>query len=179
MPLPRRSAIGRRGWTDQHIEALIGHDWFNTFGPDDAKETLELRREAWEELGDGLLFDWVRDSPFTRPHSWWTFNAPERRRCVNGIHPHDVPEHIAHVERTDREYPGFKARHDCLHLGVPNLIGGPGFDREPRPEYEDERNYLIRLELLTDHERELLATESQLTTPAPRENLKDTSDHVH
>lgn len=166
MPSPRSQTRNRRGWTDEHIDALIGWDWFRVFLPHNGSEADELaaQREAWAELGDGLTFEFAKNHPFHRPHSWWTFSAPERRRCVNRIHPHDVPEHIAHVAKAERENPGFKAWHDRLSHGVPNLIGGPGFCLEPMPLYESEQAYLVRLDLLFPFERELLATESPPAT---------------
>jgi hypothetical protein len=168
MPMPRKTGPGRRPvWTENHREALIGHDWQHAFGDDlDTQADNPERRAAWEELGPQLLLDWVKEQPFTRPHSWWTFDAPERRRCITGPHWHDKPETIAHVEELERQYPGFKKRHYRLSYGTPNLLGGPGYDFHNQPDYESERDYLIRLDLLTTHERELLAAETNITPAA-------------
>jgi hypothetical protein len=174
----KRREVSR--WTDEHRAALIGWDWFNVFargmGPftdhpglavpyrirDDHQARIdERKREAWEDLRDELLEIWIADKPFSRPHSWWSYDAPELRRCTSGTHPWQLPEFIAYCAEHEREHPGFTARIMTPHCGKPNILACPGMTRDDT--YESERDYLIRLALLTEHERQLLAAE---TTPA-------------
>ena len=44
---------------------------------------------------------------------------------------------------------------------APCISFGPDFKLDPKPEYETERQYLERLDLLTDYERNLNATQLQ------------------
>jgi len=37
---------------------------------------------AWREHGAGILAEWIRTHPGTRPHGWWLFDAPEPRPWV-------------------------------------------------------------------------------------------------
>jgi hypothetical protein len=74
MPSPRQHTRPRRGWDDEHRWALIHCDYFRVFAADDEK------REAWHDLRDEILTEWIREHPFTRPRSWWEFDAPEMRR---------------------------------------------------------------------------------------------------
>jgi hypothetical protein len=42
-------------------------------------------RAAWGLVRDGLLAEWVRAKPGTRPAAWWSYEAPELRRRVGGV----------------------------------------------------------------------------------------------
>lgn len=154
--------------TEEHIEALtVGYDWWHSFrGPGDNDETeLENKRAAWEMLGENLINEWAKDCPFTRPIGFWQFSAPELRRCLTGVHPFQRPEFVAHCEEMELEYPGYAQRVRKMVRGVPCISGPPGLQGSEL--YESERDYLLRLDLLTDYERELLAQESQTPFAAP------------
>lgn len=161
MPRVRRRAKRRRtGYTDAHVYQLLsGHDFFGSaFGRDDLVSRCDLgaMREAWRELRAGLLADWIAEHPGTRPYAWWTFDAPERRRRIDGQpHPFDNAERIAKVEHWRRDYPDVAGREACkLYYGMPVcLMTRDDFDAE----YESEADYLDRLGLLTDNERAALA----------------------
>lgn len=161
MPSPRRKNLGRHErYNEDHILALqTGHDYFWAFkregisarvrrveGSDDHEHNA--KREAWELLGDEILAAWVEDKPLTRPWAWWKFTAPEpRQRIDGGVHPHDDP----------RRPVGFPKQ---LEWGIPrNVALVPG---DTKAKYETEREYLERLDLLTDHEKTL--------TPQPKGN---------
>ena len=64
----------------------------------------------------------------TRPAAWWKYDAPEPRRVTRGTLP----------EGSDRDY-----------FGMSRFCYGS-------VEYEEEADYLNRLDLLTDAEREIL-----------------------
>jgi hypothetical protein len=162
--LVRRRRNDRCEYTEEHVSALLsGFDFFYAFtddvprfvpsrdreaegGDEEAPVALERKREAWERLGDELLEAWIEKHPFSRPWAWWRFAATEMRRCTSGEHPYDLYERMG--EKFNRRYsfgrPAFSLRHDRY-----------GYDSK----FESERDYLIRLDLLTDHERQLLADE--------------------
>ncbi|HWL93850.1 MAG TPA: hypothetical protein VNT79_09970, partial [Phycisphaerae bacterium] len=96
--MPRKNIVRKRrisaNLTDDHAKILLTGrgDYFNEFGPLDAPETYAAKREAWECLRDELLPKWIEENPGSRPWAWWAFDAPERRRCTNQIHPFDDPK---------------------------------------------------------------------------------------
>lgn len=151
--MPRKRRIDhrrRRTFSQLHVETLCtGHDYFGSFASDDE------RREAWDELGPAILDAWRELNPGTRPDAWWTHDAPERRRCINGVHPFDDPAHRERAAAIKAEFP---AGLDLLALwqGKPRYCGKDQFDLR----YETQADYLDRLDLLTDGERAALAVES-------------------
>ena len=146
---PRKVGHGR-----EHFSQLLC-GLGDAFGKD-ADFDQEQARECWQKHRDVLLAEWIEDNPGTRPWAWWRFDAPERRQCTNGQHPHDCPSYKAHVERVGgpSSYGGLAF---ALTYGVPRLIGhGYGCEQCPEsPDYELEVEYLHRLELLTPAEVEL------------------------
>jgi hypothetical protein len=162
--LTKRRAGRRTAYNDHHIEALTsGCDWFRVFGEnaltvptrmrDDYthgdQEADERRRQAWEDLRDDLMADWIESNPFTRPDGWWRYEAPERRQCLSGPHPHDDPAWPNNCPK-------------WLSRGKPRFCAVvPG---DYKAQYETQREYLERLGLLTNHERALLANENTLPT---------------
>src|SRR4051812_17167373 len=102
--LAKKRPTRRMVYNDHHFEALTtGYDWWHSFRApgaachhvrsDDSPENSEFaaKREAWAELADEIMPEWIEARPFTRPWAWWKFSAPERRQCINGDHPHDNP----------------------------------------------------------------------------------------
>lgn len=83
----------------------------------------QARRRAWQASRDGLLAEYVRTNPLSRPRAWWDYDAPEPRRVVSGP---PLPEGVV------------------LSCGVPRCHA-PG---DPEREYETEAAYLRRLGLL-------------------------------
>jgi hypothetical protein len=155
VPSPRQTTRARRGYEDEHITTLLtGADHFSAFRKpvpsiishrshddwDDAPEVEARLREAIEEMGDELLAEWVATKPGTRPWFWWRFIAPEPRQCLTGPHRYTRPEYA----RVPHRY----------YFGVPRFAMAPEFGAGE--EYESERDYLERLDLLTDHERNLI-----------------------
>jgi hypothetical protein len=106
----------------------------------------------WREFADDIVDKHVAASPGTRPHRWWGFSAPERRRRLGGI---GTPRH--------QDTPVFL----CHELGVPldwiwddseewYRLNGTLLDLADPPIYESQAAYLERLELLLPGERKRL-----------------------
>ena len=36
--------------------------------------------EMWKAVGEGIVQEWAREAPGSRPSCWWEFEAPEPRR---------------------------------------------------------------------------------------------------
>jgi hypothetical protein len=51
---------------------------------DDPQHTEASLRQAWHAIGEALTAEHARLLPGTRPHAWWRFSAPERRRQMAG-----------------------------------------------------------------------------------------------
>ena len=156
MPRTKQRAKRRRtGYERQHIRQLLtGQDFFgNAFGKGDRCDR-EAMRAAWEELRDKLLADWISEKPGTRPYAWWCFDAPERRRRIDGLpHPFDNLDRKAMIDAVEGEaFAGYREKMTQLYYGAPSSLCDPDdFDAE----YESETDYLARLDLLTDFERRL------------------------
>ena len=126
--MPRRSKLRRRssGWTDSQRRILeTGADYFDELPEAD-------REQAWRDLKNELMPQWLTERPGTRPWAWWMFDMPAgtRRQRIDGRHPHD-----------DLHYDLPKD----LHFGCPQFLregcrGGI---------YESQEAYLRRLSLLT------------------------------
>jgi hypothetical protein len=147
MPRVRKQSKRRRTtWGHWHVEQLLtGMPFFpeecfgSDCGLDGDVDWAEMQR-AWESLRDTLLPQWIRERPGSRPYAWWCFDAPERRRRIDGKpHPFDRPG------RTDKR----------LSFGRPRAI----FVEDAGAEYETERAYLERLDLLTAAEKKVLLDE--------------------
>lgn len=161
--MPRVRRIAKRRYSSygpQHIRQLkTGHDFFgDAFGSDqrlNGKVDIEAMHEAWEQLGDEILAEWIMENPGSRPFAWWLFSAPEprRQRIDGGVHPFDNPERIKAIEKSTEQHPnGICARKGYkLIYGVPALCVVAD---DSEAEFESEREYLIRLSLLTESEIE-------------------------
>lgn len=132
----------------QRFALLTGTVWFYQ---EDFK-TEEEREAAWYDYREELMTYWAQDpdggkwdefanpqpgGPFTRCWAWWKFESKEPRRRIggNGI---DYPE-------------------QGLSFGVPHTFADDYGD--DGPQYESERDYLIRLNLLTAEEKRVLKAE--------------------
>lgn len=139
MPRPaRRQRQRREDYGPDHLRALTrGHGFFpDTFPGDEGK------KEAWEELRDEIMADWIRTKPGTRPHAWWLYEAPEPRRCLNMPHPFESAGRTAFL--------GVQAH--ALSFGKPRCLvtpnSAPGCPDDFAAVYESERAFLERLGLL-------------------------------
>ncbi len=105
---------------DLHIdlklyELLTGFDHLGGGFP-----TLDDTRDAWTLVRDAMTREHARRRPGTRPWAWWTFDAPEPRRLIDG-----TPDRVSPAAVT---WLGMPSAHACT--------------------YESEAAYLRRLGLL-------------------------------
>ena len=162
MPRLKRKRIERTidlvGFAPMHRLLQTGtcyvHDWPARCEPSDGQQ-----REVWSVLRDEVLAEWIAENSGTRPYGWWCFDAPERRRRIDGKrHPFDNPAREADIDRVARKpnaQPGYREQMHQLYFGKPQMLCiRDDFDAE----YETEGAYLERLGLLLDGERELIAT---------------------
>jgi hypothetical protein len=138
MPRVRRRPKERRYGRDNLRTLLLlstGHDWYPLV---DGEEESDLAG-IWEEMRDYVLDLHLHGSedcsdftfspqPFSRPWAWWRFDAPEPRRQLR-----PGPEPVGPIEWFGRPRG---------YLGMP-----------PDDMFETEREYLTRLDLLTEEER--------------------------
>jgi hypothetical protein len=89
---------------------------------------------------------WSVESPFTRPLGFWLFDATEPRIRVYG------KQQLEAVEKLKTRGADFRL---CYFESLNDRLGFPS-TRPERGEYETEKQYLCRLNLLFDSERELL-----------------------
>lgn len=136
MPRVLRKAKRRTaGLSNAHVlHVETGHTYF-----DDGFQSEDELREGWEVLRKSILERWAVEKPGHRPWAWWRYDAPERRRCLNYPHPHDVPGRP----------------NEGLSRGLPSAYI-PEFDPWGI-KFETEPEYLARLGLLSDDEREALS----------------------
>ena len=132
--MPRKVRRKRRTnkYNEWHLHQFAtGHCYIAGIGFDDDTEAM---KESWEQLREPFMEVWKVEFAGTRPHAWWKFDAPERRRRVDGKpHPFDQPE------RKDYR----------LYFGKPRMmIGKDDF----MAEYEGELEYLLRLGLVEPEE---------------------------
>jgi hypothetical protein len=123
--------------TEQRRQLLRGYGFF----PDEIFRDLESYAEAWELHRDELMAEFIakhRSETFIRPVAWWIVEHRRERPIVNPF----LSESILATKRA--ELFGY------LHTHV---YGGKGMYCMQ----ESEPDYLDRLGLLTDEEREFLA----------------------
>lgn len=87
----------------------------------------EALRSLWEQYGSEILRDHITNHPGSRPWGWWRWDSPEQRKRVVPGAPY------THYHRP-------------ASFGVPKNC-------DPE-EFESERAYLARLNLLTPQERD-------------------------
>lgn len=119
--------------------------------PDD-----ETAAAAWADLGEDILSTWVTERPGSRPAGWWRFVAQERRECTSGEHPFDNPRRKTRITELLNTYPDYAAPFYELSRGTPRCLLPPSgnFEGDFDATYEGEDEYLDRLGLLTEGEKE-------------------------
>ena len=104
---------------------LFGHAFF-----DDHPFSSEAEcKKAWFRHRE----KWIANAKFSRPWSWWCYDAPEMRQIVQGSDEKAIK---------NRKY---KGQWSCWNCSCSEL-----------PIYESELEYLVRLGLLNQNEKELL-----------------------
>ena len=133
--MPRVTRVSKRfqGWNETTVFILrTGLDFF-----DELPESH--RHQAWRDLKNEIMPQWLTEHPGARPLAWWLFDMPKgtRRQRLDGRHPHDD-----------------------LHYDLPKdlFFGCPQFLRECDIgiTYESQESYLRRLSLLTTAELRVL-----------------------
>jgi hypothetical protein len=89
--MPRVTRVSKRfqGWNETTVFILrTGLDFF-----DELPESH--RHQAWRDLKNELMPQWLTEHPGARPFAWWLFDMPAgtRRQRINGLHPHDDPSY--------------------------------------------------------------------------------------
>lgn len=111
----------------------------------------------WRLHGPQIIREWVEAKPGSRPYHWWRFEAPERRRCVNGLHWFDDPQWQAATAEVHAEYPdifGVPGGYHALSYGVPVLSSRELASEAAGDAFETEAAFLDRLGLWAPGERE-------------------------
>ncbi len=144
-------------------------------------------QELWEELGEGIVAEWVAERPGTRPSCWWCWSAPRAAEYQDLRGGLPMPRlRLGGVGTPQSEVLCVVPR---LHLGLPidwitaweadyyngraldihgNRIGssykegdfdGVAPDPSDPPRYESEASYLKRHDLLLPGERKRLSAQ--------------------
>jgi hypothetical protein len=114
-------------------------------------------KDAWEEVKDELLPQWIKENPCTRPFGWWLCDSPESRRRVGGS-----------GRRSDNAFFKFGLP-DCWWIEV---------NHNQPPLYESEAAYLKRHGLLTPSEAKWLADHPEALEPVSVEYKIAVHPHV-
>lgn len=133
---------------------------------------------AWQFLRPQILKEWVRKEPRrdddggagSRPAGFWVFDAPERRRCLNGLHPLDDPAREARITEIVGQYPHRERDFRYLFYGMPGAFVVPS---DHTRVYETQFDYLKRLGLLMEGEEELYAELLRLQAERERRERED------
>jgi hypothetical protein len=156
----KKKSLGYTKWNINYLR----HGAFFDFLPEmEIFREVEAVREAWEIFRDEILYDWIRDKPQygtgrpgpgTRPWAWWEFDAPELLRRVDGKpHPLENPERIAHLEKMEAEWPGYKERTGKLYFGKTACLFLPD---DFEAQYEATFDLLKRHDMLLPGELEMV-----------------------
>jgi hypothetical protein len=147
----RREAIDPAHWailTDEMVPADA-----NRFTVLDA-ESYDVMRLLWEDHRAGILADWIKLKPGTRPAMWWRYDAPRLDPEKHGRWSRTVL--APRLIETRRKLCGEgMPLHEALnfapahHYGIPAWFGDP----DNPPAFESQRVYLKRHGLLLPAER--------------------------
>src|SRR5262249_24348055 len=114
---------------------------------------IDLAREYWEAYGEELTAEHAEEHPGTRPAPWWYFTHGESRPIVNPLPAEE--ESRLRREHTFNGVLHTSIRHgrrgnEDVRMHHDDGIGGMV------PWQEHETDYLDRLDMLTDEERQTL-----------------------
>ncbi|MCO6436022.1 MAG: hypothetical protein J5J06_02930 [Phycisphaerae bacterium] len=107
-------------------------------------------RALWELHGEQITREWAAKYPGSRPYHWWTFDAPEKRLCLGGVHWFDDPTWKAAVAEAHAEYPdiyGVVGGYYGLSRGVPRIWSRELASNAAGDDFETEAEFLTRLGL--------------------------------
>jgi hypothetical protein len=108
-----------------------------------------VRAARWREHGAEITATWVLDHAGTRTWAWWSYDAPEARRCVVGTElllPKTTPTSWDFAWRQDLGVPAFRQSQPHGYHGLPSV--------------ESQAAYLERLGLLGADERASLPADA-------------------
>lgn len=156
--IQRKLKRKRKAYTAVHIHQLLtgvaylrGEGFNKQKGDGCQQNDQRAMQVAWEKLRDSLLPSFIEKHPGRRPYAWWKFDAPERRRRINGkLHPFDNPKRKAWIKRTINSTGYPSADFYVLSFGKPAVFCVPA---DWNAVYETEADYLSRLGLLMPGEK--------------------------
>ena len=148
MPRARRRANERREYDKVERRSFTdGITFTNRYAPlHRLRITKEEWRAAWDDLRDELVPEWIEAHPFSRPLGYWEVDADQPRLPVSGEAAIEAREWME-AHQHYRQY---------SFLWLNRRLGITDDSRDEKAPFESEKQYLIRLDLLTESERELL-----------------------
>lgn len=149
MPRVRRKAKRRNDYHPEEIKQLttgvsLMNPRFGTWHRQ--KINWPVLKAAWRDLESDLLPEWIAENPFTRPVAYWLFDAKQPRLPVVGEQKLEALE-WSRSQCHFRQY---------FFFNVNRRLGIDDGSRDSEAAFESEKQYLQRLDLLTDGERDLL-----------------------
>lgn len=147
----RREAIDPAHWailTDTPLPADA-----NPFTALDA-ESYDVMRLLWEDYRAGILADWIKTKPGTRPAMWWRYDAPRLDPSQLGRWSRTVV--APRLIETRRKLRGEgMPLHEALNYAPSHDYGIPAWFGDPDnpPAFESQRAYLKCHGLLLPAER--------------------------
>jgi hypothetical protein len=150
MPRVRRKAKRRPEYTRQERNMLTHGSSFTCprFGTyRRANINWPILTAAWRDLEGELLPEWIAENPFTRPVGWLLFDAKKPRLRTVG------EQRIESVEAAEKR--GLGDLRLCFFEELNQRLGAEE-TRYDEQNWETEKQYLCRLNLLTESERALL-----------------------
>lgn len=179
--MPTNRTKRTRNRTPELTEAQVEHLLTGRAVKTDFSYPEDQRKSDWRKYKKSLMKYWISDlkekyrkdpekyadeiigfampkGPFTRPAAWWDYNAPEPRHCLNYdeseicCYNDALPCHL----QTGNYSEDLKKTRRCLNSGVPFQPLRFKDGQRRVAEFETEKDYLIRLDLLTETESQLL-----------------------
>jgi hypothetical protein len=141
------------GLTEDQTEYLLtGMSWGELAGG--AFKTPEDEARTWKQNRARLISRYQqKHGPFCRPWAWWKHDAPELRRRIGG-------EGVAAIDTDDCP----EWAKDRVSFGRP-VVWDDDYGDEVETWFETERDYLIRLNLLTPEEKKILLKQESSNSP--------------
>jgi hypothetical protein len=105
-----------------------------------------MRKDLWSQYRVELMKKWAKQNPCTRPYDWFTFEAKQPRRMIDGK-----------GVLADRYY------QQTYRFGIP--VFWFEIDDDKSPQFESQAKYLQRLKLLSAEEKTFLKAHPELLEP--------------
>jgi hypothetical protein len=117
----------------------------------------------WQIAKDGIMADWLKKSPCTRPWAWWEFDAPRHDTGTGAyFEPLPIPRQRlgGKGQTSSQKWPAVVPRYD---RAIPSSWAD--IDPEDPPTFESEAAYLQRHGLLSEAETHYLEKHPELMEP--------------